>query len=119
MLYTMVANDEDVTKVITTNVTDMSKMFYDSQFNGGISNWDVSNVTNMEGMFIANKIFNQDIGSWDVGNVTNMFEMFWWAKSFNQDISVWDVSNITECEYFSLDATAWTEPKPNFTNCTE
>ena len=119
MLYTMVVNDEDVTKVITTNVTDMSKMFYDSQFNGGISNWDVSNVTNMEGMFIANKIFNQDIGSWDVGNVTNMFEMFWWAKSFNQDISVWDVSNITECEYFSLDATAWTESKPNFTNCTE
>jgi hypothetical protein len=29
------------------------------------------------------------------------------------------VSNVTECLYFSTDATAWTLPKPNFTNCTE
>ena len=115
----MVVNDEDVTKVITTNVTDMSKMFYDSQFNGGISNWDVSNVTNMEGMFIANKIFNQDIGSWDVSSVTNMEEMFWQASSFNQDLSSWDVNNLTKCLQFSTNTNAWTLPKPTFTNCTE
>jgi len=29
------------------------------------------------------------------------------------------VSNVTDCQDFSLDATAWTLPKPNFTNCTE
>jgi len=27
------------------------------------------------------------------------------------------VSNVTDCESFSRDATAWTEPKPSFTNC--
>jgi len=29
----------------------MEKMFYDSKFNGDISNWDVSNVSNMGDMF--------------------------------------------------------------------
>jgi hypothetical protein len=26
---------------------------------------------------------------------------------------------VTDCQNFSSSATAWTEPKPNFTNCTE
>ena len=51
--------------------------------------------------------------------VTYMYEMFDKAYAFNQDISSWDVSSVTYCSQFSLDATAWTEPKPNFTNCTE
>ena len=29
----------------------MAKLFKDSDFNGDISKWDVSNVRNMEGMF--------------------------------------------------------------------
>jgi surface protein len=36
-----------------------------------IGDWDVSNVTNMEDLFIdAN--FNEPIGNWNVSNVTNM-----------------------------------------------
>ena len=49
--------------------------------NGNISNWDVSNVTNMERMFSGSS-FNQDISSWDVSNVTNMSEMFQSAQVF-------------------------------------
>ena len=96
MLYTMVANDEDVTKVITTNVTDMSEMFQDSQFNGDISKWDVSKVTDMSGMFMgAFSKFNGDISNWDVSNVTDMSEMFQ-DPQFNGDISNWDVSKVTD-----------------------
>jgi len=49
--------------------------------------------------------------------VTNMGSMFNGATSFNQDISSWSVSKVTQCTDFSLNTTAWTLPKPNFTNC--
>ncbi|WP_299891001.1 BspA family leucine-rich repeat surface protein [uncultured Lacinutrix sp.] len=63
--------------------------------NSSFNNWDVSNITNMEGMFAATDIFNQDIGNWNVSNVTNMAFMFFDAYNFNQDIGNWDVSNVT------------------------
>ena len=82
MLYDMVANNEDVTKVVTTNLTNMDALFADMNFddeelitfNQDISTWDVSNVTNMRAMFFGAVYFNQDIGFWDVGNVTDMAE---------------------------------------------
>jgi len=88
-----------------SKVTDMSYMFDTGEegeykpFNLDMSGWDVSNITNMEGLFWGRKYFNQDIGKWDVSNVTNMSSMFKWARSFNQDISGWDVSNVTNMSY--------------------
>ena len=77
MLREMVENEEDVTRVCTTKVTDMSDLFF-VQFsvdNMDIRSWDVSNVADMSGMF-ALSTFNQPIGDWDVRNVTNMNVMF-------------------------------------------
>ena len=59
-----------------------------------ISNWDVSNVTDMSSMFYGCTYFNQDISGWDVSNVTDMAQMFRECRSFNQDISSWDVSKV-------------------------
>lgn len=59
-----------------------------------IGQWDVSNVTNMEGVFEGKRKFNEDISNWNVSNVTNMSRMFREAESFNIDISRWDVSNV-------------------------
>ena len=100
MLRDMVDNEEDVTKLATTKVTNMLEMFYIdltsySTFNQDISNWDVSNVISMKWMFLNASSFNQDISSWDVRNVTNMDAMFF-ATSFNQDIGNWDVSNVVD-----------------------
>ena len=108
----------DISSWNVSSVTDMNRMFNRAEsFNGNISNWDVSNVTDMSGMFRSATSFNQNIGDWDVSNVNYMSWMFYDVTSFNQDISSWNVSNVTQCTDFSLNTTAWTLPKPNFTNC--
>ena len=57
-------------------------------FNGDITTWDVSSVTNMGRMFDGTA-FNQPIGNWSTSAVTNMYGIFGGARGFNQDISGW------------------------------
>ena len=45
-------------------------------------------------MFREAKAFNQDISEWDVDNVTNMNGMFLDASSFNQDLDIWDKEDL-------------------------
>ncbi len=90
-------NDSNVTGWNTSNVTNMSLMFFNAtSFKQNIRYWAVSIVTDMGGMFDEAESFNQDISSWDVSSVTNMVTMFSGATAFNQDISSWDVSNVTD-----------------------
>ena len=42
---------------------------------GHISNWDTSEVTDMNELFMSAYEFNQPIGNWDVSNVANMVGM--------------------------------------------
>ncbi len=94
-LDTMIENGDDVTYINTSQITDMSDLFYNnSSFNQDISGWDVSNVTRMSRMFFSATSFNQDISNWDVSSVTRMEYMFYRAEVFNQDLSNWDVDNV-------------------------
>ena len=83
-----------------SSVTDMQGLFENAtNFNDLITSWDVSSVTNMSKMFAAAENFNQNISNWDVSNVTNMNQMFFNADSFDQDISSWNVYNVDSMEH--------------------
>lgn len=94
----------------TTNVTNMSDMFYDaSLFNQPIGNWNTLNVTNMSYMFRGASAFNQDIGNWNMINVNNMTGMFNGATTFNQNIGSWNTANVTNMSYMFWNAIAFNQ----------
>ncbi len=101
----------DISQWDTSNLIGMKYMFRNSKFNGDISKWNVSNVTNMEYIFYESA-FNQDISQWNTSNVESMKAAFYKSK-FNQDISNWDVSKVEYMQYmfeysaFNKDLTNW------------
>ena len=46
------------------------------EFNGDLSAWNTSKVTNMNDMFYVALKFNGDLSAWDTSKVTNMNKMF-------------------------------------------
>lgn len=95
MLREMVANNEDVTRVVTTRVTSLKSLFEDnSTFNQDISSWDISNTLTLESIFKRAVSFNQNINSWNTSKVENMVDAFY-LSNFNSPIGSWDVSNVT------------------------
>ena len=93
-----------------SNVTDMSGMFNTiKNINQDIRNWDVSNVTNMGGMFSDAISFNQDLSNWDTSNVDRMHIMFADTGTFNQDLSSWDTSNVIMMHYMFAGAAAFNQ----------
>ena len=87
----------DISEWNITQVTDISELFKDTiNFNENIGTWDTSNVTNMSGTFKNAQGFNSSvINNWDTSNVTNMSEMFAYTDSFNQSLNQWNTSNVT------------------------
>ena len=93
-------NEDDIEKL--TNVL----LFWNgADFNDDISNWNVSNVENMNRMFVECKKFNQPLDKWDVSNVKSMEEMFRGCKKFNQTLNSWNVSNVKnmECMFYGCE----------------
>ena len=89
----------------------MSSLFFDevpTSFNGDISQWDVSRVIAMYGMFGYASSFTGDISKWDVSSVTDMSLMFYGALSFNRDIAKWDVSSVKRMERMFYGTTSFT-----------
>jgi surface protein len=79
-----------------SQVTNMEGLFQNLEnFNEPLNDWNVSNVTDMNNMFYNCSNFNQPLNSWNVSNVTDMDNMFYKCSNFNQPLNNWDVSNVT------------------------
>ena len=85
-----------------SNVTNMSGMFREcTNLNGpsNIGTWEISSVKDISNMFQSARIFNQNVGNWDTSNITNMGNLFSDCFLFNQNIENWNTSNVTNMSY--------------------
>ncbi len=106
----------------TSQVTDMSYMFYDCwqlpSLNLDFSSWNTGKVTNLSNMFYNCRAFvSLNLSNWNVSNVTNMGSMF---ESCNQlialNLSGWNTAKLTNLTNMfvgctrlgSLDVRGWT-----------
>ena len=91
-IFYQMKDSEELREAVKLWLTNESKAI---KTYGHISLWNTSNVTDMSKMFWCSNNFNGDIGKWDTSNVTDMCYMFFGAKEFNQDIGGWNISNVT------------------------
>lgn len=125
----------DIRTVDTSNVTDISYMFYGCSGlkSLDVSSFDTSNVTYMGNMFDScSNLTSLDLSNFNTSNVTDMSYMFYSCSSLTSlDLSGWDTSNVTSmCSMFnycnrltSLDVSNFntsnvTDMSSMFWNCT-
>ena len=78
----------------------MSNLFYEIDFDGDISEWNVFSVKNMDKMFYHNHIFTgKQIENWNIKSLKTAKEMFMGCKKLNCNLSKWNVSNIEYMNY--------------------
>ncbi len=98
-----------------SNVTNLGGMFaYASSFNQPLGNWNTENVMNLTGMFEAARSFNQPIDSWVTDNVETMGVLFSLAESFNQPINSWNTSKIANMNGLFQSASSFDQPLHNW-----
>ena len=88
--------------------TSLQATFEVSQFNGDLSNWDVSTAQNLSSTFRYAQQFNHpSVSGWNTSSVTNFASCFERATVFNQDIGAWDTSSATSMVQMFFEATAF------------
>jgi surface protein len=109
----------NISKWDVSTITDMSYAFAGaSTFNQSLYAWDVSSAVNMEGMFLNAESFNQDLMFWETANATQMDNMFAGATAFSSDLSHWCVTQIeSEPSGFAQGVDGWVLAKPSWGNC--
>ena len=108
----------DLSVINVKEITDMSYVFNTDElldFNGDVSSWDVSNVTNMEGMFYNCKKFDGDLSKWNTSKLDNASYMFAICTKFTgKGLKNWNVEKLykatemfADCGQFKEDLSNW------------
>ena len=88
--------ETDLNCIATNKITNMGDLFFNVRnINFDVSEWDVSNVTNMTNMFYGCSNFKDNgIENWNVNNVEIFIGMFTYCSNiYDIDFSNWNVSN--------------------------
>merc|ERR1711865_316340 len=87
---------DDMNSWDVSGVTNMQGLFAGAaEFNLPLDSWNVAKVTQMSGLFTGAAKFNQPLNSWNVAKVTQMSETFEGAAKFNQPLNSWNVAKVT------------------------
>ena len=106
-----------------SNWTDMGGLFYSTEkVNVDLSGWDVSKVTIL-GLTMQLGTVNININNWDVSSATNMTGLVIGNTSSHNyiegmDLSEWDVSKVTECNGLTANFNAYNWPESKRPNFT-
>jgi len=99
-----------------STIDTMSGLFSScTSFNKPLNNWNTSNVVLMNGMFQFTSVFNQNIGAWNVSKVITFLSMFQGAKFNNgesSDINNWSINTIGSVNMTSMFQSAPTFNQP-------
>ena len=91
----MLVTATDVPNFIEVTITNrMFRFCYNA--NPDVSNWDMSNVNNMERMFQQAESATPNVSQWNTSSLVNMDDMFENAEIANPNCRDWDVSNVTQ-----------------------
>ncbi|MEL6124411.1 MAG: BspA family leucine-rich repeat surface protein, partial [Bacteroidota bacterium] len=98
-------------------------------FNDDISDWDVSNVTNMKRAFRDARSYNLPLDNWDVSNVTQFDQIFTRMPAFDQPLGNWKFkqganvrefssgqTNKVSCANWSTTIRGWLHNNPDVIN---
>lgn len=94
-----------------SQVTNMRGMFMGSKkFNTSINHWDTSTITDMRDVFADAILFNQELDNWNTASVTSMRSMFSNARAFNRNLSSWNTAAVTDMGFMFYDAKSFNSP---------
>ena len=103
---------EGISEWDVSGVTDFSNCFADSTYMTGwevIKNWDVSSAINMDSMF-SNCSLNDEnfinISNWNLANAQNLHRTFYKTKIKNIDLSCFNLSNVNNMQETFRDSVA-------------
>ena len=80
-----------------SQITDLDGLFKNrADFNGDVSKWNTISVTSMNSVFSGAAAFTGDVSRWNTAKVTNMRDMFNSATLFAGDLGSWDTGNVVD-----------------------
>lgn len=88
----------DFYEIVTKGGTDYRNLFYYCKLESlDLSNWDVSNVTDITYMCYGSDLITLNMANWNLNSLTKIYNPFYSCKKLKTlNVTGWNISNVTE-----------------------